>query len=130
MDYEYRKAVQNYSVSHMNNTKWLKLLSAWAESTVEIDVSHWKFIASEHEEIHSLPKVTDLCQERFSDGRFQPFEYKWILSVYIPSTYKPVPNVGFEREQDIEQLKSIAQALGQFPIFDVENGIEVRGYEK
>ena len=41
-----------------------------------------------------------------------------------------LPKVGLEREQDIEQLKSTARELGQFPIYDVKNGIEVRGYEK
>lgn len=130
MDLEYKKASQKYSVSHMNNSKWLKLFSAWADSDVEIDVSYWKFIESEHEEVHCLPKVYDLLQNRFADGRFQPFEYKWILSIFIPQKYKPVPNVGLEREQDIERLKSIAEALGQFPIFDIENGIEIRGYEQ
>lgn len=130
MDLEYKKASQKYSVSHMNNSKWLKLFSAWAESDVVIDVSHWRFIDSEHEEVHCLPKINDLLPNRFSDGRFQPFEYKWILSINIPRTYKPVSNVGLEREQDIDLLKSIAQSLGRFPIFDTENGIEIRGYEK
>ncbi|MGY8872259.1 MAG: hypothetical protein ACKVJE_17620 [Pseudomonadales bacterium] len=130
MDLEYKKASQKYSVSHMNNSKWLKLFSAWADSDVEIDVSHWKFIESEHEEVHCLPKAHDLLQNRFADGRFQPFEYKWILSIFIPRTYKPVSNVGFKREQDIEKLKSIANSLGQFPIFDVDSGIEIRGYEQ
>jgi hypothetical protein len=130
MDLEHTKASQKYSVSHMNNSKWLKLLSAWADSGVEIDVSHWRFIDSEHEEVHCLPNAYDLLQNGFADGMFQPFEYKWILSIFIPRTYKPVSNVGFEREQDLETLKSIAKALGQFPIFESENGIEIRGYEQ
>lgn len=129
MDLEYKKASQKYSLSHMNNSKWLKLFSAWAESGVDIEVSYWRFIESHHEEVHRLPSKQDLMVNRFADGQFQPFEYKWILSVAIPATYKPVNNVGFERKQDIEKLKSIANALGKYPIFDVENGIEVRGYE-
>jgi len=130
MNLEYKKANEKYSVSHMNNSKWLKLFSAWTESGIEIEVSHWKFIDSDHEETHSLPKSHDLLQSRFADGRFQPFEYKWILSISIPRTYKPVSNVGFERNQNVDELKSIAKTLGQFPIFDIENGIEVRGYER
>lgn len=129
MDIEYKKASQKYSVSHMNNSKWLKLFSAWAESGVEIEVSRWTFIDSDHEEIYSLPKSHDLLQNRFADGKFQPFEYKWILSIHIPRTYKPLSNVGFEHEQDIDQLKSIAKTLGKFPVFDTEHGIEIRGYE-
>jgi len=52
------------------------------------------------------------------------------LSIYVPYKYKPVPNVGFERKQDLQKLKNIASELGKFPIYDVEGGIEVRGYEK
>ncbi len=130
MDLEYKKASQKYSVSHMSNSKWLKLFSAWAESGIDIEVSRWKFIDSEHEEDHCLPKSYDLLQNRFADGRFQPFEYKWILSISIPRTYKPISTVGFEREQDVEKLKSIAKTLGEFPIFDTQNGIEIRGYEQ
>ncbi len=129
MDLEYKKAAQKYSLSHMNNSKWLKLFSAWAESSIEIEVSHWRFIESDHEEIHRLPRKRDLMANRFADGQFQPFEYKWILSIAIPATYKPVKNVGFERKQDIDKLKSIARTLGLYPIFDTENGIEIRGYE-
>ena len=69
MDLEYEKASQKYSVSHMNNSKWLKLFSAWAESAVDIEVSYWKYIDSEHEEVHSLPKSYDLLQNRFADGK-------------------------------------------------------------
>lgn len=130
MDLEYKKASEKYSVSYMSNSKWLKLFSAWAESDIEIDFSNWKYIDSDHEEVHCLPKSNDLLENRFSDGRFQPFEYKWILSIYIPQTYRPVSNVGFERKQNIEELKSIARNVGQFPIFDIKNGIEIRGYEK
>lgn len=129
MDLEYKKASQKYSLSHMNNSKWLKLFSAWADSGVEIEVSYWRFIESDHEETHRLPRKQDLMVNRFADGQFQPFEYKWILSIAIPATFKPVKNVGFERKQDTEKLKSIANALGKYPIFDIENGIEVRGYE-
>jgi len=113
MDEEYAKAKRKYSTSHMNNSKWFKLLTAWAESGVEIESSKWKFIVSDHEEEHCLPKTNDLLQNRFADGRFQPFEYKWIHSVYIPRTYRPVSDVGFERT-----------------IVILNNGIEVRAYEK
>ena len=130
MDLEYKKASSKYSVSYMNNSKWFKLFSAWAESDVEIDVSHWKYIDTEHETTHCLPSSSDLLQNRFVDGKFQPFEYKWILSIFIPFKYKAIKNVGFERDQNIAKLKKIAKSVGQFPIFETEKGIEIRGYEK
>ncbi|CAH0991143.1 hypothetical protein SIN8267_01245 [Sinobacterium norvegicum] len=129
MDIEYKKASQKYSVSYMNNSKWFKLFSAWADSGIEVDHSIWRFLDSDHQEIHRLPIKRDLLHNRFNDGRFQPFEYKWIFSVFIPRRYKPVSNVGYEREQDIDSLKSIADTLGKYPVFETEEGLEVRGYE-
>ena len=130
MDEEYLKAKSKYSTSHMNNSKWLKLFTAWAESGVEIESSKWKYLDSNHEEEHCLPKRSDLLHTRFADGRFQPIEYKWILSISIPRTYRPVSNVGYERTQDIEKLVSVAEELGKFPIIATNNGIEVIAYEK
>lgn len=130
MDLECKKISQKYSVSHMSDSKWIKLFTGWAESGVEVDVSYWYFIGSTHTETHPLPKIFDLQQTRFTDGGFQPFEYKWILSIVIPKSYKPVKNVGFERKQDVEKLKQIANAIGQFPIFDTDEGIEIRAYEE
>lgn len=130
MDLEYQKACNKYSVRYMSNSKWFKLFAAWADAGIEVEVSYWRFIDSEHEEVHCLPKSYDLLPHGFADGRFQPFEYKWILSVAIPQNYRPKSNVAFERSQDVEHLKSIAKELGHFPIFDLENGIEVRGYEE
>jgi hypothetical protein len=130
MDIEYQKASRKYSVSHMNNSKWFKLFEAWANSSVDVEVAHWRFIDSPHEETYPLPELHDLQPTRFADGRFQPREFKWILSIFVPKSFRPVPDVGFERHQDVESLKRIADGLGQFPVYVVENGIEVRGYEK
>ncbi len=130
MDIEYQKAAKHYSVSHMSNTKWRKLFLCWARSGIEIEHSEWSFLDSEHKEIHRLPCENDLMENRFSDGQFQPFEYKWILTIYIPKNYKPISKVGFERKQNIEGLKEISKSFGNFPIFEKEDGIEIRGYEK
>ena len=130
MDIEYQKIVKHYSVSHMNNTKWRKLFLCWAKSGIKIKFSEWSFIDSEHKVIHRLPYEKDLLENRFSDGHFQPFEYKWISTIYIPNSYKPVNKVGFMLEQDTGGLKEIAKSVGNFPIFLKNGGIEIRGYEK
>ena len=114
----------------MSNIKWRKPFLCWARSGIEIEHSEWSFLGSEHKEIHRLPCENDLMENRFSDGQFQPFEYKWIFTIYIPKNYKPISKVGFERNQDIDGLKEIAKSLGNFPIFEKEDGIEIRGYEK
>ena len=130
MDTEYQKIAKQYSVSHMSNTKWRKLFFCWAKSGIKIKFSEWSFIGSEHKEIYRLPNENDLMENRFSDGYFQPFEYKWISTIYIPSNYKPVSKVGFMLEQDTDGLKEIAKSVGNFPIFNKKGGIEIRGYEK
>jgi len=90
MDLEYTKTSQKYSVSDMNNSKCPKPCPAWGESDVELDVSHWKFVDSDHVEVHCHPKAYYLLQNRFADGKFQPFDYKWILSMFISRKFKPV----------------------------------------
>jgi len=114
----------------MSNSKWYKLFVTWDKSGIEIEFSEWSFIGSDHKEVHRLPYENELYDERFSDGYFQPFEYKWIESIYIPNTYRPISGVGFERKQDIEGLIRSASTVGKFPIFRTSGGIEIRGYEK
>ena len=114
----------------MNNAKWRKLFIAWAKSSIKIEYSEWFFIDSEGKQVHPLPIEANLMEKRFSDGQFQPFEYKWIRSIFIPKRFRPIVNVGFEIIQDTEGLKEVAQKIGSFPIFDAKDGIEIRGYEK
>ena len=80
MNDDYLKFAENYSVSHMNNSKWRKLFIAWAKSGLEIEYSVWSFIDSEYEEVHRLPREYDISDTRFADGHFQPFE----SSLYRP----------------------------------------------
>jgi hypothetical protein len=130
MDEEYEKIVARYSASYMSDSKWRKLFLAWARSGVEIRKSEWHFIDSEHTENHNLPREHDIMEKRFADGQFQPFEYKWIFEIHIPSTFRPDPNTPFEKMQDIERLKQIAAKLGKYPIYDTADGIVLRAYEK
>lgn len=129
MNDDYTKFTAKYSISHMNNSKWRKLFLAWAHSGIEIEHCVWSYIDSDNQDILPLPKVHDLSDVRFADGRFQPFEYKWIKNIKIPGKYKPFKGVGLNREQDITGLKHVAAKLGHYPIFDVAAGIEVRAYE-
>ncbi len=59
----------------------------------------------------------DLLPNRFADGRFQPFEYRWLESVYIPSRFRPNARVEYERKQD---TGAIATALSKVKKFSLK----------
>ena len=59
----------------------------------------WHFMDSNHKVVQAFPQAHDLDVVRFADGRFQPFEYKWIDWIEIPRQYKPFPGIGLTRSQ-------------------------------
>jgi hypothetical protein len=127
---DYSKYSKNFSVSYMNNAKWRKLFGALASANVGVRKAEWSFIDSDHTMKLPLPSENDLLEKRFADGRFQPFEYKWILCIKIPQQYRFKDKVGYYVKQDVELIKNIASELGEMPIFETEDGIEIRGYDK
>lgn len=124
----YRKAVAKYSASFMSNAKWLSFFRALIQAGIAIERAQWRFIDSSHAIWMSFPAEHDLMPTRFADGKFQPFEYRWLESIFIPHRFKPVPNAAFEREQDTAaMLEALAQA-GQFPIEASADGLVLRAY--
>lgn len=130
MEDDYLKYSKKFSVSHMSNTKWRKLFIALAKADIYIHQAEWSFIGSAHTMTLPLPCERDLLETRFADGRFQPFEYKWILNIKIPRQFRLKDKIGYFVQQDVELVKSIASELGKMPIFVTEDGIEIRGYDK
>ena len=114
----------------MSNAKWRKLFIALAKANLNIHKAEWSFIDSEQTMILPLPTERDLLADRFADGRFQPFEYKWILSINVPRQFRLKDEVGYFVKQDVELIKSVASNVGKMPIFETEEGIEIRGYDK
>lgn len=129
-DIEYRKALAKYSASFMSNAKWLRLFRALINSGLVIEKACWKFIDSEHSEWKSFPEERDLMPTRFADGKFQPFEYKWIESVFVPARYRPIQNVGYEKTQDVSALVAVLAAEGQLPIVQSEEGLTIHAYQR
>jgi hypothetical protein len=129
-DEHYQKASRAYSVSLMNNTKWRKLFSSLARAGVKIERATWRFIDSNHEHVQGLPREDELAENRFQDGRFQPYEYKWIMSIEIPSQFRPIPGVGYAKEQPIDKLVEVLKAVGQFPIEQTSDGVVIVAYKK
>ena len=127
-DIEYRKAASKYGVSHMSNAKWLKFFRAVISVGVTLDRVRWKFIDTEHFVELSFPGEQDLEPTRFADGKFQPFEYRWLESVFIPHAFKPRAGVGYVQKQDTAAVVAVLEKTGQFPIEVSPEGITIRGY--
>jgi hypothetical protein len=124
----YKRARSAFSVAHMSNAKWRKVLRAIATAELGLTRSEWKCIDSEYVMVHGMPRLTDIMEARFADGQFQPFEYKWIEWVRFPRVYKPHRGVAFEVTQDIEGLMQVLQGCGALKIEVDENGLTLFAY--
>lgn len=129
-DIEYQEALAKYDASFMSDAKWLRLFQAVISAGLVIDRACWKFIDSEHSFWQSFPSGRDLMPTRFADGKFQPFEYKWIESVFIPARYKPIEGVGYEKTQDIQAIVAALESEGKFQVTESEAGITIHAYQR
>jgi hypothetical protein len=100
----------------MSNSKWLALFRAIIKAGITIERAEWKFIDSAHSIWQSFPSEHDLLPTGFADGKFQRFEYRWLESVHIQSSFKPKKGVGYEWHQDIGAIVNILAKVGQFPV--------------
>ncbi len=130
MNDDYLKYSKRFSVSYMNNTKRRKLFVALADANINVQQAEWSFIDTDHTITLPLPGRCDLLETRFADGRFQPFEYKWIHRIRISKQFRLKDKIGYYIEQDLDAIKSIASNLGQMPVFETNEGIGIRGYDK
>ena len=127
-DEEYEKAMTDFSVSSMNNAKWVRLFSAIVESGIQIERAEWKYVGLERTEWNRLPLAQDILPNRFADGAFQPTEYKWIEWVFVPAEYAPVTGVGFRRKQDVAGILEAIDRVGKFDIDRGPGGFRLYGY--
>lgn len=127
---EYEKALSKYSASFMSNAKWLRLFNAVIQAGLNIERAEWRFIDSNHCFRQSFPTSNDLLPTRFADGAFQPIEYRWLESVFIPGSYRPTPGVGYERRQDIAAVLTALKKAGQFEVEESAGGITIHAYRR
>ena len=127
-DRAYERASRRYSASFMSNAKWLRLFRAAAKSPAASALARWELISESDHFWQPLPYESELLPSRFQDGRFQPFEYKWIRSVFVPREYRPVARVGFVRQQPVEALRQAIEAVGQFQLEETPDGLTIVAY--
>jgi hypothetical protein len=129
-DLEYSKALAKYSASFMNNAKWLSFFRAIIQAGIKVERAEWRFIDSTHSIWESFPDERDLLPTRFADGKFQPIEYRWLESVYIPNSFRPKAGVGYELRQDTGAMVNALAKVGQFPIEESATGIALQAYRR
>jgi len=130
-DEKYLLKAHKYAVSYMSDSKWRKLFTAVDEAGIKIERAVWRFIASDHAFNWGWPTACDLDVVGMKDGRFQPFEYRWIESIFVPREYRPygdehVPHAA--RHQDVDGLVSVLRRAGKFMIEESPEGITILGY--
>jgi hypothetical protein len=125
---DYAKARAAFSVAHMSNAKWRKVLRAVATADLRLTRSEWKCIDSDHIMVHGIPRVTDIMERRFADGQFLPTEYKWFEWVRFPRTYRPDRRSAYEAVQDIEGLRRVLATCGHLCIEVDDSGLTLYAY--
>jgi hypothetical protein len=129
-DLKYSKALAKYSASLMSDAKWLSFFRAITHAGITVERAEWRFIDSTHSIWQSFPSENDLLPTRFADGKFQPFEYRWLESIYVPSSFKSTVGVGYERHQDTGAIVDTLAKVGQFPIEESAGGITLQAYHR
>jgi hypothetical protein len=75
-----------------------------------------------------MPSEDGLLPTRFADGRFQPFEYKWIEWVFVPHEFATVEGVGHRTKQDTQGLLRVMREVGQFDVEESPEGVRLYAY--
>ena len=118
----------------MSNAKWRKFVGSVENCGVEIVESHWKWVGDDRVQIHRrFPRVSDLNEVGFADGRYYPAEFKYIESVLFPrfratagpDSRRPLPQVA----QPLHIIESALASCGRLPVFESENGLSIVAYE-
>lgn len=116
----------------MSNAKWRRLFTCFGEANFGEIVSEWKHIDSDALTAHrNLPTEKDIgvLGKYFSDGRFQPYEFKWIEWIKIPRTYF---NERYRRTY-VQDLPGIIHAIEQCGGIDYsrdEQEVVIFGYKR
>jgi hypothetical protein len=129
MDQEeaYRKAASRFQVSYMSDSKWLRLFRAVATSGVTIQRARWTTIDNGGFS-ERFPAESDLLPTRFRDGRFQPIQYRWILSIFVPRECPPYPGASTKPKQDVAGLRAAIEKVGAFQMEDTGEGLLISAY--
>lgn len=108
----YQRYAMCFQQSCMSNAKWRKALAAMGDANIKMVRTEYKVIDSDYiSHIDRCPGHPDIDIRCFSDGSFQPFEYKWVEWMRFPRRVQTREGIGHYVNQDVESLhRAIQQA--------------------
>ena len=89
----------------------------------------YKTVESEHVYSSGLPRLDDIGINRFEDGQFTPFEYKWLEWLRFPKRLDPGPKMLHVIEQNIEELHDLITATASVETLLDGSYLWVYGYK-
>jgi hypothetical protein len=124
-----QKRLNRFTVSHMNNTKWRRVFHAIADAVGTAELrSEWKFIdTGSIIEYYRMPQHGQLLEDRFTDGTFQLYEYKWIEWIRFPRAYYE-KCYHHTRQQDLRALE-LALAQCNVKVVSTDEYVMLVAYE-
>jgi hypothetical protein len=123
---------QSFSASFMSNSKWRRLFLALTAPELGVHQLVWKFVGRDLPIRGAAPDAECLGETIIRDTSFAPFPYKEIEWIEIPrANIRPGDeSVPFKhRPQDPEAAQRILDALGQFEMTLLPEGLRVYGYQ-
>ena len=127
---DYNKYANNYDAWLMSNAKWRKTLAALARiCDKSIDI---KICTIDGLEVITVrpPHEKDINENRFNDGAYQPFEYKWIEWLLIPRRQAVKIGVDLYREQNVDSIRIILENEVKLDSELTNEGLYIFGYKK
>ncbi|MFC1665653.1 hypothetical protein ACFL17_08505 [Pseudomonadota bacterium] len=118
----------------MSNTKWRKFFNIANSRSLEINACVWKLTDTEEPVQGFLPEVDELGKDYVGDcGALNgPFPFSLIEWLFIPSThsYREYEKAPLKYiKQDVYKIAEQLEALGQFELEFLGDGIKVYGYK-
>jgi hypothetical protein len=121
---------RRFSASNMSSSKWVKLLRCAAQIADKVPKMNYKLV--NEEEIHY--SYNEEVAEAIDEVWFrEPIIYKELEWVEFPYEYQIDRGEGLEpiiKKQGIEDLKSLLEKNGNFPISLTKTGLRINGYVK
>jgi hypothetical protein len=123
-----KKHLRHFSASYMSNTKWRKVLSAIAESELDLRKATWKLIDSDELLDWGVPIVNPHFP--IMAGVAQSVEYRLIEWIRFPKRWCRITDVGFAESQDIAGLKRVLEEAADVCLKEDEEGLTLFGYSR
>jgi hypothetical protein len=122
-----------FTSSLMSDAKWRKVFRALAEQPESVFAATWKLTDEPEPIAGGLPDSEEVWESQVDGGLGSPVPYKkieWLeLLERVPYRRYDHAPVAY-KAQDLGPVREALNALGRFPLQDVEGGFRIYGYHR